>query len=197
MGRIVHMLLSSKQDGMLLREFLTEPDLASYSVIIIDEAHEVSCAGAFHLIMHTCNRHPSCLGQRTLHTDVLFGLIKDIARFRSDIKIVISRCELACRTFCVGLKSCATSRPSCSATMDAEKFSAYFDDAPIYTSGCILARIIFKLTHLILPIESCSPWAALRCRHLLHKGTRGELRRGGCAGGAAGRFCNCLSCVLR
>ena len=27
-------------DGMLLREFLTEPDLASYSVMIIDEAHE-------------------------------------------------------------------------------------------------------------------------------------------------------------
>lgn len=29
-------------DGMLLREFLMEPDLASYSVMIIDEAHEVS-----------------------------------------------------------------------------------------------------------------------------------------------------------
>lgn len=27
-------------DGMLLREFLSEPDLASYSVMIIDEAHE-------------------------------------------------------------------------------------------------------------------------------------------------------------
>ena len=40
-------------DGMLLREFLGEPDLASYSAMIIDEAHE-----------------------RTLHTDVLFGLIK-------------------------------------------------------------------------------------------------------------------------
>jgi len=73
-------------DGMLLREFLSEPDLKSYSVMIIDEAHE-----------------------RTLHTDVLFGLIKDIARFRPELKLLIS-----------------------SATLDAEKFSEFFDDAPIF-----------------------------------------------------------------
>jgi len=79
-------ILKYMTDGMLLREFLTEPDLASYSCLIIDEAHE-----------------------RTLHTDILLGLAKDVARFRSDIKILIS-----------------------SATVDADKFAAYFNDAAIF-----------------------------------------------------------------
>lgn len=47
--------------------------------------------------------------ERTLHTDILFGLVKDIARFRPDLKLLIS-----------------------SATLDAEKFSEYFDYAPIF-----------------------------------------------------------------
>ncbi|XP_049367144.1 pre-mRNA-splicing factor ATP-dependent RNA helicase DEAH1-like isoform X2 [Solanum verrucosum] len=79
-------ILKYMTDGMLLREFLGEPDLASYSVIMVDEAHE-----------------------RTLSTDILFGLVKDISRFRPDLKLLIS-----------------------SATLDAEKFSDYFDCAPIF-----------------------------------------------------------------
>ncbi|KAH7280381.1 hypothetical protein KP509_37G064800 [Ceratopteris richardii] len=79
-------ILKYMTDGMLLREFLGEPDLASYSVMMVDEAHE-----------------------RTLSTDVLFGLVKDIARFRPDLKLLIS-----------------------SATLDADKFSDYFDKAPIF-----------------------------------------------------------------
>ncbi|XP_061358883.1 pre-mRNA-splicing factor ATP-dependent RNA helicase DEAH1-like isoform X2 [Gastrolobium bilobum] len=79
-------ILKYMTDGMLLREFLGEPDLASYSVVMVDEAHE-----------------------RTLSTDILFGLVKDISRFRPDLKLLIS-----------------------SATLDAEKFSDYFDTAPIF-----------------------------------------------------------------
>lgn len=47
--------------------------------------------------------------ERTLHTDVLFGLVKDLARFRPDFKLLIS-----------------------SATLDAKHFSEFFDHAPIF-----------------------------------------------------------------
>ncbi len=74
-------------DGMLLREFMTDPELSSYAAIMIDEAHE-----------------------RTVDTDILLALLKDLARERPDLKILIS-----------------------SATMNAKKFQEYFDNAPSYT----------------------------------------------------------------
>ncbi|KAG1825657.1 P-loop containing nucleoside triphosphate hydrolase protein [Suillus subaureus] len=74
-------------DGMLQRESVIDPLCSQYSVVMLDEAHE-----------------------RTISTDVLFGLLKKAVKKRPELKLIVT-----------------------SATLDAEKFSKYFFGCPIFT----------------------------------------------------------------
>lgn len=91
-------------DGILLREIQADPTLSKYGCVILDEAHE-----------------------RTLHGDVLFGLLKAIARKREDsLKIVVM-----------------------SATLNAEHFSKFWWNAPI---GVVHGRMFpVTIMHTVEP----------------------------------------------
>ncbi|KAI7951995.1 hypothetical protein MJO28_007679 [Puccinia striiformis f. sp. tritici] len=78
-------ILKYMTDDMLLREALHDNTFSLYSTLILDEAHE-----------------------RTLATDILMGLLKDAAKRRPDLKIIVM-----------------------SATLDATKFQNYFNSAPL------------------------------------------------------------------
>eukprot|EP00058_Branchiostoma_floridae_P019398 XP_002604888.1 hypothetical protein BRAFLDRAFT_264370 [Branchiostoma floridae] len=63
-------------DGMLVREMMADPLLKKYSILMLDEAHE-----------------------RTLHTDIIIGLLKKIQKKREDLRIIVSSATLDAKAF--------------------------------------------------------------------------------------------------
>eukprot|EP01066_Platyproteum_vivax_P010036 Platyproteum_vivax@DN4463_c0_g1_i1.p1 len=109
-------------DGCLLRECLHSSNLAKYDVLILDEAHE-----------------------RSMHTDVLFALVKRaVVERRGELRVVVT-----------------------SATLDTKQFSEYFNDCPVLEvpGRCFAVEVYYAPTNTSKRVESAVN-AALRIHTL-------------------------------
>lgn len=68
--------LTYMTDGLLMREFVIDPNVTKYGIIIIDEAHE-----------------------RTINSDIIIGLLKRLVNKRDDLKVVVMSATLEATKF--------------------------------------------------------------------------------------------------
>eukprot|EP01062_Namystynia_karyoxenos_P043667 TRINITY_DN31979_c0_g1_i1.p1 TRINITY_DN31979_c0_g1~~TRINITY_DN31979_c0_g1_i1.p1 ORF type:complete len:590 (+),score=160.93 TRINITY_DN31979_c0_g1_i1:75-1844(+) len=117
-------------DGLLIRELLTDRTIPHYGAVILDEAHE-----------------------RSVNTDVLFGLLKRLRReSRPDLKVIVM-----------------------SATLNADLFSKFWDNCPIgYVKGRAHPVTTYYASEPQADVVDACVTAALQV-HLDHPKTPGDV----------------------
>lgn len=123
-------------DGVLLREIMSDPLLSQYSVVLLDEAHE-----------------------RSMQTDILMGLLKEVQKVRRDLKIIVM-----------------------SATLQVELFQSFFQvrkrRSPPVSAVCGLTRLP-RAFCAVGRLRRQRPRPSVPSVDLLHARARGRLHRRG------------------
>jgi ATP-dependent helicase HrpA len=109
-------------DGILLQELKTDQMLSSYSIIMVDEAHE-----------------------RSLNIDFILGLLKSVARERRDLKIIVSSATINARVFSEYFDECPV------ISIEAQMFPVEIRYEPpdrVYDFESILQKIVEIVTDI-------------------------------------------------
>lgn len=127
-------------DGVLVRECMGDQDLKGYTVVILDEAHE-----------------------RSLQTDILMGLLRQLQDRRADLRLVVM-----------------------SATLQVDLFMGYFkvgrrvEEKRVIAPHSAPPHLLAALAH-VEPAPGDDPWTPVPRQRAVHAAARARLHRRGYA----------------